>query len=403
MREYLSFDELSESVLKQLSDQKYMDSTLTVYRRTFNRIHVFMERHGINAYTREIGEQFLDNCKVSDSTMTAYKCAVRRLNDYLEGIPYRCHKTDAEIQVPDVFSEFFEGYLARCKNDGNKQRTISTKKKSCASFLRQLYADEVKDLASLSTDQISCAISIFDNKDDLDRLRQFLRYLADTKVTKKDFSGIVPRLKRVRGIPSVYSPEEISRIEDSIDTSTSTGKRNLAIIRLASRMGYRAGDITKLKWTEMDFSTGTISIIQEKTDAPLELSMPQGVIDALVSYQEISVSKRDDDYVFHSMNAPYGRISSSIIRHIINEAINAAGIDIAGRKHGSHIFRSSLASSMVNDGASYETVRCLLGHTDPNTIKHYAKADIENLRKCAIVPPSPAGRFNDFLKGKEGY
>ncbi len=267
----------------------------------------------------------------------------------------------------------------------------------------QLYSEDVKDLDSISSDQISCAISIFDNKDDLDRLRQFLRYLAVMKVTKKDFSGIIPRLKRVRRIPSVYTPEEISRIEDSIATSTSTGKRNLAIIRLASRMGYRAGDITKLKWTEIDFSTGMIRIIQEKTNAPLSLLMPQDVIDAIVSYQKISVSNTDEDYVFHSMSAPYSRITSSIIRHIINEAIIAAGIDIAGRKHGSHIFRSSLASSMVNDGASYETVRRLLGHTDPNKIKHYAKADIENLRKCAIDPSVPAGRFNDFLKGREGY
>ena len=217
MRENLSFDELSENVLKQLSDQKYMDSTLTIYRRTFNRIHVFMERHGTNAYTREIGEQFLDNCKVSDSTMTAYKCAVRRLNDYLEEIPYKCHRTDAEIQVPDVFSQSFERYLSKCENDGNKQWTISAKKKSCARFLRQLYTDDIRDLALLSADQISRAINIFDNKDDLDRIRQFLRYLADMKVTKWDFSGIVPRLKRVRGIPSVYSPEEISRMEDSID------------------------------------------------------------------------------------------------------------------------------------------------------------------------------------------
>ena len=100
-------------------------------------------------------------------------------------------------------------------------------------------------LALLSADQISRAINIFDNKDDLDRIRQFLRYLADMKVTKWDFSGIVPRLKRVRGIPSIYFPEEISSMEDSIDISTSTGKRNLAIIRLASRMGYRAGDITE--------------------------------------------------------------------------------------------------------------------------------------------------------------
>ena len=55
---------------------------------------------------------------------------------------------------------------------------------------------------------------------------------------------------------------------------------------------------------------------------------------------------------------------------------------------------------MVNDGASYETVRRILGHSDPDIIKHYAKADIENLRKCSIIPPQPSGRFGDFLNGE---
>ena len=40
---------------------------------------------------------------------------------------------------------------------------------------------------------------------------------------------------------------------------------------------------------------------------------------------------------------------------------------------------------MVNDNASYEVVRRILGHSNPDVIKHYAKADIENLRMCSIA------------------
>lgn len=402
MQKNLTFEELSEGVLNQLRDQKYMESTLTVYRRTFNRIHAFMSRLGTDVYTKDIGEQYLEDCKVSSSTMSAYRCAVRRLNDFIEGLPYICHRTSGEVDVPDAFSEFLEIYLTKCKDNGNKQWTIDAKKRSCTQFLNSLDAAGIDDLASLSVDQVSRAICSFENKDDLDRIRQFLGYLADTKATVKDFSGIVPRHRRKQVVPSVYSPDEIIRMEDSIDTSSNTGKRNLAIIRLASRMGYRAGDIAKLKWAEVDFSSGIISIVQEKTGVPLSLSMPQDVIDALVLHFESSVSKTDNDYIFRTMVAPYGRITTSIIRHVINDAINAAGIDHTDRKHGSHSLRSSLATSMINDGTSYETVRRLLGHTDPNAIKHYAKADIENLRKCAIDPPDPTGRFGDFLGGKGG-
>ena len=48
-------------------------------------------------------------------------------------------------------------------------------------------------------------------------------------------------------IPSVYSVEEIRAIEETIDTGTIIGKRDYAMILLASRMGMRSGDIARLR------------------------------------------------------------------------------------------------------------------------------------------------------------
>lgn len=169
-------------------------------------------------------------------------------------------------------------------------------------------------------------------------------------------------------------------------------------------MGFRSGDIAKLKISEIDFISNTIKIIQEKTGVPLELEMPDEVSGSL--YMHIENSKKhhySDDYVFHSMTAPYIRLSTSIIRHVINDCMKRAKIDINGRKHGAHAFRSSLASSMVNDNASYEVVRKILGHADPNVIKRYAKTDIEKLRVCAIEPPKPSGLFLEYLSGKKVF
>lgn len=52
-------------------------------------------------------------------------------------------------------------------------------------------------------------------------------------------------------------------------------------------------------------------------------------------------------------------------------SITAAGIYPDGRKQGAHAFRSSLASSMVNDNIPYEVVRKTLGHTDQNGSRSY--------------------------------
>ena len=401
MRDNLTFKELSEGVIEQLKSQGYMESTLTVYQRTFSRIRCFMETMGTVVYSKKIGEAFLDDSKVCRSTLAAYRCAVRRLNDYLDGNPYICHVLRSDDLVPEAFLDALDGFITSCVDEGNKPLTIKAKRHTCALFLRFIEINGCTDLAELSTEIVSKSLGIYTNRDNYARLRLFLKYLSNKAITKTDFSVIIPHYKRRNPIPTTYTPEEVLQIEGSIDDSSDIGKRNLAIVRLASRMGYRAGDIAKLKWSEIDFATGYISIIQEKTGAPLALRMPSDVMDALKSHASTCSCDHYSDYVFCQMVAPHDHISTAVIRHAVNDAIKASGIDYAGRKHGSHALRSSLASSMVNDGASYETVRRILGHSDPDIIKHYARADIDNLRKCSIIPPQPSGRFKDFLNGKE--
>lgn len=397
----LPFDELEANVLAMLKGQGYMDSTLTVYRRIYNMVHVFINQHGTDFYSSEAGKQFLDSRLVSKSTLIAYACAIRRLDDFIHGNPYRCHHGNPSETVSEVFSDILTGFLEDCKNNGNKSATVLTKKRACIMFLNYLEKEDCSDLSCLNTASVSKALLIFSNKDMYAIIRLFLRYLADRQVTKTDFSGIVPKYRRRKVLPTTYTPAEISKVEASISLDTDTGKRNLSIIRLATRMGLRSGDIAKLKWAEINFSEGIISILQEKTGMPLSLQMPQEVADMLLLHHETTGSRWKDDFVFHSASAPYGRITTSIIRHIVFKAFMDAGVNITGKKHGPHVFRSSLASSMINDGASYETVRKILGHSDPNVIKHYARTDIEKLRNCAIEPPKPSGIFKDYLTGKK--
>jgi hypothetical protein len=56
---------------------------------------------------------------------------------------------------------------------------------------------------------------------------------------------------------------------------------------------------------------------------------------------------------------------------------------------------------MVNGGIPYDVVRKALGHADPQAVKHYAKADVENLRLQAVDVPAPTGTFAMILQGRE--
>ena len=397
----VSFNELMDGVLDQLRTNGYMESTLTIYRRTYSRIRVFINRFDTDFYTPEIGAKFLAYTKVKKSTASAYACAIRRLNDFIESKPFRSHHDCPHVQAPPEFTSILEEFLLECIDSGNKPATLQFKERTCGLFLDSLKKGGCTDLSCLDAGRVSRSLLTFSNKERYAVIRQFLRFLADKSITETDLSGIVPHYRRRKNLPTTYTPEEIARVESAVDTSTDTGKRNLAIIRLATRMGLRSGDIARLKLTEIDFCNGVINITQEKTGIPFSLQMPSDVFDTLTAHVKNDTRSSVDGYVFHCMVAPYGRISTSIIRHAINDSFATAKVDTSGKKHGPHAFRSSLASSMVNDGTPYEVVRRILGHSDPDVIKHYAKADIENLRMCSIDPPVPTGLFGSYLSGKE--
>ena len=397
----VSFNELMDGVLDQLRINGYMESTLTIYRRTYSRIRVFINRFDTDFYTPEIGAKFLADTKVKKSTASAYACAIRRLNDFIESKPFRSHHDCPHVQAPPEFTSILEEFLQECIDSGNKPATLQFKERTCGLFLDSLKKGGCTDLSCLDAGRVSRSLLTFSNKERYAVIRQFLRFLADKSITETDLSGIVPHYRRRKNLPTTYTPEEIARVESAVDTSTDTGKRNLAIIRLATRMGLRSGDIARLKLTEIDFCNGVINITQEKTGIPFSLQMPSDVFDTLTAHVKNDTRSSVDGYVFHCMVAPYGRISTSIIRHAINDSFATAKVDTSGKKHGPHAFRSSLASSMLNDGTPYEVVRRILGHSDPDVIKHYAKADIENLRMCSIDPPVPTGLFGSYLSGKE--
>lgn len=227
----------------------------------------------------------------------------------------------------------------------------------------------------------------------------FLRYLSDEGVIQADYSTIIPHFSKPYVIPSVYSISEIIKIENAVDRTTLLGLRDYAMILLASRMGMRSGDIVHLRQRDIGFINDEINIIQQKTGKSLHLPLIPDVKQALQNY----LKEREtftDKFIFLNVYAPYHPVTTGTLRNALKKYMSIAGIDIGQRKHGPHSFRSSLASSMVNDSVAYETVRKVLGHSSNNAIKHYARIDVEKLRPYSLTPPTPSGNFLRFLSGE---
>lgn len=266
-------------------------------------------------------------------------------------------------------------------------------------FLRNCLACGIDGLNDLTVSCVTGSCFKLENKDAWAVIRSFLKFLFTKGLVAADYSTSIPRYKRGFKVPASYTTEEIKKIEAAVDRNTATGKRDYAMLLLATRLGMRSGDIVLLRMDNIDFGKKNISFVQQKTGVELCLPLLQEIEAALLDYLHNARPATDEDRIFLRRNAPYFPATAALLRSEAKKYFKAAGINQEGKKCGLHVFRASLATSMVNDGVPYETVRKILGHTDPDSINHYAKLDIERLRICAVAVPEPTGAFKEFLEG----
>lgn len=397
-----SFEELRKNLLEKLSDRGCTPITITGYRYQCNSIFKWLKENGHEHYSVEGGDEFLNNYCADHGENQYYtnlRTVVYRLNDLLNDTWSNVHSDKGKhFYLSNAFVEIVDRYCSWNTNTGHAAGTIRNKRYAVSWFLDELVKQNCSSLADLSHMQISQACIMITDHNLWGEIRLFLRYLKDYEGVKFDYSTIVPHYSKAYVVPSVYSIEEIRRIEESVDTSTLLGKRDYAMILLSSRMGMRSGDIVRLRIKDIQNKTA-IDIIQEKTGNILHLPLLRDVKSAIEDYLAVRPSVQSD-LIFINVYAPHNPITTSTIRFALRKYIRLANIEPGKRKSGPHSLRSSLASSMVNNDISYETVRKVLGHSSQSAIKHYARIDIESLRRYSLMPPLPTGKFGAFLYGE---
>lgn len=294
------------------------------------------------------------------------------------------------------------GYLEDGRRKGLQESSVHLHDKIGHYFLSAITGTGCMKPQEMNARNVGAACLAISSKWYFSHIRTLLRYAYQSGYTDRDYSGIVPLFKRPQPYPSVYTTEEILKIESSVNRDSPHGKRDHAVLLLATRLGIRSGDISSMTFEELDFGRKLIRLTQHKTGVAIELPMVPDVKTALERYLLEERASHDSPYVFLRIVPPYSHISVQAITKIVRAAIAAAGIDPGGRKQGAHAFRSSLASSMVNNDIPYEAVRKTLGHTDRNAIRSYARLDLEQLRGYALPVMEATGTFAAFLEGRQG-
>lgn len=398
-----AINQLETELLQLLRDNLYRESTLKMYAHNIAMIKEYLTIHNLD-YCPEIGISFADEY----SSQTGHskwqkknlRLVVRRLNDCYYGKGLNLMPPNERNPLPEEFEKLYHAFSEQCSANGNVPSTIKKKLYALDCFLKNLNSLGYIDFFNISQSHIIQACLMAGSETHWLVIREFLSFIANRNIISKDYSFLIPSPHKSFPLPSVYSKEEIKLARQTITDSYPDRKRDICIFDMVAQLGIRCIDVVKMNFSNIDFQHNRISFVQQKTQEPISLPLPPDLKASLNDYIKNERPASDEKIIFLRTSAPHTPLDPTAVSIMISKCLKAAGIDSKGRKKGAHSFRASLATSMVNTGATYEETRRVLGHKEKNAIKHYSVLDIENLRKCALAVPEPTGFFKKFLDGE---
>jgi integrase len=394
----------------------YKDSCIRRYNHTWDHLAEFMKAKGIESYSREVGDAFLNawhEGKDYKQLTSRQKERVRHidvLSDMAEsGEVRRSHVMPKEITYPGDVGEPFALFIqeqSRLKAASSLQRY-----KERIYHLYAYLADSGKTLADFTVRDATAFLEKLDKaKSPVDRdntvisIRVFLRSMCGKGLLRDNRERLwmeVFRLRRVRSrrLPSVYTKEEVEAVIAAIDRTHPQGKRDYAMVLLAARYGLRISDIIGLRFCNLDWENNRISLVQQKTGRRVTLPLSEEVGGAIIEYIRHGRPQVGLPYVFIKAHAPYGELKASGLGASLGDWMRAAGIDSTGRRHGPHALRHSLATNLLGANQPIPVISEILGHATSESTTVYTRVSVDMLRQCALDVPFVKSSFYDDLYG----
>ena len=397
-----SINELIQSCLKALKETDYKREVILTHQNNFSFVKKFMEENKQHLYSESVGESLkislLENGLLPKHKFKSISSSINLLNDVLNNVQMRRKRVSRKTYpLPGNIGEHIHLYLqTRRLNERLSDKTFYKHSLVLSRFAIRMQLDNVS-IESLSSADILRFVSSSQNTTlyTCGPLRGLLRFLYEKRLTQTDLCISLNMIKKrqVEKLPSIYSIEEIRKMEVVIDRSRPIGKRNYAMFLLASRLGLRASDICFLQFGSLDWDRNIIYIQQYKSKRYIELPLLSQVGEAIIDYIRHGRPKSTHKTIFLSGIAPYEPVSADNMFQVVSDIISKAGIDTKHRHHGSHSLRHSLASQLLAQGTTLPVIADSLGHSSSVVTMTYLSVDINGLLSCSLDVPLVPEKF----------
>ena len=209
-------------------------------------------------------------------------------------------------------------------------------------------------------------------------VRIFHRFLIGEGLATADPTEHVRVPKQPRRLPVVLNREEIGKLLEQPDHTTSLGLRDRAILEFMYATGLRASELLDFRRPDLLFDSGLARIFGK---GGKERLVPVGrqAINLIRNYlhkvRPALASSKSGEVLF--LNARGGRLSRMGLWKIMDTYVELAGFE---KKVSPHTMRHSFATHLLEGGADLRAVQEMLGHVDIATTQIYTHVDRKYLK-----------------------
>lgn len=210
----------------------------------------------------------------------------------------------------------------------------------------------------------------------LSGVRSLYGYLLLTDRIQSSPAELIETPKSGRHLPDVLTTDEIDRILAAIDTSTTKGRRDCAMLETLYSCGLRVSELIALRVGDLFFGEGYIRVVG-KGDKQRLVPISAVARERISRYLDERTPARSGEEVLF-LNNRGGGLTRVMIFTILKEAARLAGIE---KRLSPHTLRHSFATHLLEGGAGIRQVQELLGHESILTTEIYTHLDGEHLRR----------------------
>lgn len=362
---------------------------------TWKQFQDFCDSHGRHEYCDSCQDEFLG--ELNNQTPPLKPDTIRRKASHMKMLALFArdgfwNKKALSLlpELPPEFHEYLDVQEKHLIKTGRAEVTRQTMRDKTRRILRHFQSSGLSGLSEIDESYISSyLLSLTGHANstircELSALRGVLSNLYLTGYTSDDLSVHVPRyrLGQSQSMVKIWESDEIRKVLEAVDRSSPKGKRDAAYITIAAELGVRSGDIRNLKCSDIDWELCSISFVQSKTNRLNVLPLNEKVGEAIIDYLRVR-PQTDCEYLFVNLTPPYGQMTS--FKTIFEQYVSRSGVKIPkNAHHGLHSLRATVATKLLAANVSPDTIFPFLGHSDRETLNHYLRMDIENLRECAL-------------------